>query len=111
MKRTQSIIKTVDWEKLGGLVPVVTQDYTTNRVLMVGFMNKEAFEKTLREKKVTYFSRTKKRLWTKGETSGHFQFVKAIFLDCDNDTLLIKVEQKGRVCHTNHTTCFFKKMV
>jgi len=79
----------LDWKKLNGLIPVVTQDFKTNKVLMLGFMNKEALKKTLKERKVTYFSRVRKKLWTKGETSGNFQLVKEIFLDCDNDTLLI----------------------
>jgi len=100
----------LNWEKLNGLIPVVTQDYKTNKVLMLGFMNREALKKTLKEGKVTYFSRTRKKLWTKGETSGNFQLVKEIFLDCDNDTLLIMVDQIGNVCHTGHKTCFFRKL-
>ena len=101
----------LNWKKLNGLIPVVTQDFKTNKVLMLGFMNKEALRKTLKEGKVTYFSRVRKKLWTKGETSGNFQLVKEIFLDCDNDTLLIKINQKGNVCHTGHKTCFFKKIL
>ena len=100
----------LDWKKLNGLIPVVTQDFKTNKVLMLGFMNKEALKKTLKERKVTYFSRVRKKLWTKCETSGNFQLVKEIFLDCDNDTLLIKVDQKGNVCHTGHKTCFYQKI-
>ena len=100
----------LDWKKLNGLIPVVTQDFKTNKVLMLGFMNKEALKKTLKERKVTYFSRVRKKLWTKGETSGNFQLVKEIFLDCDNDTLLIKINQKGNVCHTGHKTCFYQKI-
>lgn len=100
----------LNWKKGKGLIPVITQDFKTNKVLMLGFMNKKAFEKTLREGKVTYFSRSKKKLWQKGETSGNFQLVKEIYLDCDHDTLLIKVEQKGVVCHTGRNTCFFKKI-
>ena len=73
-------------------------------------MNKEALEETLKKRKITYFSRTKGRLWTKGETSGNFQLLKEIFLDCDNDTLLLKVVQTGNVCHTGNKTCFFKKI-
>ena len=101
----------INWEKINGLIPVITQDYKTNKVLMLGFMNKIALEKTLKEGKVTYFSRTRKKLWQKGETSGNFQLVKEIMLDCDNDTLLIKVEQIGNVCHTGNKTCFFKKIL
>lgn len=101
----------LNWKKLNGLIPVIAQDYKTNKVLMLGFMNKEALKKTIKEGRVTYFSRIRKKLWTKGETSGHFQLVKEIFLDCDNDTLLIKVDQKGNVCHTGHKTCFFQKIL
>lgn len=100
----------LNWEKLDGLIPVITQEYKSNKVLMLGFMNKEALKKTLKERKVTYFSRVRKKLWTKGEKSGNFQLVKEIFLDCDNDTLLIKVEQIGNVCHTGNKTCFFRKI-
>ena len=100
----------LNWEKLNGLIPVVTQDFKTGKVLMLAFMNKEALKKTLRTKKVTYWSRSRKKLWTKGETSGHFQLVRGIWLDCDNDTLLIKVDQKGNVCHTGHKTCFYQKI-
>jgi len=101
----------LDWKKLNGLIPVVTQDFKTNKVLMLGFMNKEALKKTLKEGKVTYFSRVRKKLWTKGETSGNFQLVKEIWLDCDSDTLLIKAKPRGNVCHTGNKTCFFKKIL
>jgi len=94
---------------MGGLVPAVAQDAKTRKVLMVGFMNKPALEKTLKEGRATYFSRTRKKLWTKGETSGNYQTVKEILLDCDNDTILLKVEQKGNVCHTGRKTCFLQK--
>ena len=95
-----------DFEKGNGLVPVVIQDNTTMKVLMVGYMNKEALEKTEKEKKVTFFSRSKNRLWTKGETSGNFLFVKEIMTDCDNDTLLIMVDPAGPVCHKGTSSCF-----
>lgn len=88
------------------LVPVIIQDNNTQKVLMLGFMNEEAFSKTEEEDKVTFFSRSKQRLWTKGETSGNFLLVKEILTDCDNDTLLIKVEPAGPVCHTGADTCF-----
>jgi len=107
----KDLIKNIDWEKLNGIIPVITQDFKTKKVLMLGFMNKAALKKTLKEGKVTYWSRTRKKLWTKGETSGNFQLVKEIWLDCDNDSLLIKVDQKGNVCHTGHKTCFFKKIL
>ena len=100
----------LNWSKLNGLIPVVTQDYKTGKVLMLGFMNKVALKKTLKEGKITYWSRTRKKLWTRGETSGHFQLVKGIFLDCDNDTFLIKVEQIGNACHTGQKTCFYQKI-
>ncbi len=100
----------IDWGKMKGLIPVVTQDFKTGKVLMLAFMDKEALKKTLQTKKVTYWSRSRKKLWTKGETSGSFQLVKGIWLDCDNDSLLIKVKQIGRVCHTGHKTCFFQKI-
>ncbi len=96
----------IDFQKAGGLVPAVIQDEKTAKVLMVGFMNEEALNKTTTEGKVTFFSRTKQRLWTKGETSGNFLLVKKIIQDCDNDTLLIKAEPIGPTCHTGSDTCF-----
>lgn len=96
----------IDFNKGNGLVPVVIQDYTTLQVLMVGFMNEEALEKTVRDGKVTFFSRSKNRLWTKGETSGNFLYVKEIITDCDNDSILIKANPSGPVCHTGNTSCF-----
>lgn len=89
-----------------GLIPVIIQDFYTKIILMLGFMNKEAFEKTLTDQKVTFFSRSKGKLWTKGETSGNYLIVKKIITDCDNDTLLIKVVPMGPVCHTGSDTCF-----
>lgn len=96
----------VDFNKDGGLVPAVIQDWTTNKVLMLGYMNEEAFLKTQAEGKVTFYSRSKKRLWTKGETSGNFLMVKDIKLDCDQDALLLKVEPIGPTCHTGAATCW-----
>lgn len=96
-----------DFEKMPeGLVPVVVQDDVTRAVLMLGYMNSEAFEKTQRENRVTFYSRSKKRLWTKGETSGNFLDVKSMHLDCDSDALLIKVIPAGPVCHTGSATCW-----
>jgi phosphoribosyl-ATP pyrophosphohydrolase/phosphoribosyl-AMP cyclohydrolase len=89
-----------------GLVPVIIQDAVSNKVLMLGFMNAEALEKTKAEGKVSFFSRSKQRLWTKGESSNNFLFVKEIITDCDNDTLLIKASPAGPVCHTGADTCF-----
>ncbi len=97
---------TIDFQKSGGLVPVIIQDATTRNVLMLGYMNEEAFNKTTAEGKVTFFSRTKNRLWTKGETTGHFLHVVDIKLDCDQDTLLIKVNPEGPTCHTGTDTCW-----
>jgi phosphoribosyl-ATP pyrophosphohydrolase/phosphoribosyl-AMP cyclohydrolase len=96
----------IDFTKLNGLVPCVIQDAVTLRVLMLGFMNEEAYLKTLSEKKVTFFSRSKNRLWTKGETSGNFFELIDILIDCDNDTLLVKVKPLGPACHTGADTCF-----
>ncbi len=96
----------IDFKKGNGLVPVVIQDNNTLQVLMVGYMNEEAFEKTNNERKVTFFSRGKNRLWTKGETSGNFLYVEEILSDCDNDSILIKVNPVGPVCHTGNISCF-----
>lgn len=96
----------IDFEKVNGLVPAVIQDVDTNVVLMLGYMNQEALDKTLETKQVTFFSRTKQRLWTKGETSGNFMMVRSITVDCDNDTLLVKAKPLGPVCHTGDDTCF-----
>lgn len=96
----------IDFSKGNGLIPAVIQDSRTLQVLMVGWMNEEAFEKTGRENKVTFFSRSRNRLWTKGETSGNFLYVEEIQPDCDNDSLLIKVKPAGPVCHTGSTSCF-----
>lgn len=96
----------MDFDKLEGLVPAIIQDARTEKVLMLGFMNPEALEKTRREGKVTFYSRTRKRLWTKGEESGNFLFVEEILEDCDRDTLLIRARPEGPVCHTGSDTCF-----
>jgi phosphoribosyl-ATP pyrophosphohydrolase/phosphoribosyl-AMP cyclohydrolase len=96
----------IDFTKTNGLVPVIIQDEQTLEVLMLGYMNQEAYDKTTKEQKVTFFSRTKNRLWTKGEESGNFLNVKSISLDCDNDTLLIKVNPIGATCHTGSRSCF-----
>ncbi len=96
----------MDFNKLNGLIPAIIQDARTNTVLMLGFMNPEALEKTRQEGKVTFFSRTKNRLWTKGEESGNFLHVVEILEDCDQDTLLIKANPQGPVCHTGSDTCF-----
>ena len=97
---------TLDFNKMGGLIPAIIQDDKTQKVLMLGFMNEEAYDKTLKTGKVTFWSRTKNALWTKGETSGNFLNVVSIKADCDNDTLLIKVNPDGPVCHTCTDTCW-----
>lgn len=94
------------FEKNTGLIPVIIQDFLNLKVLMLGYMNQEAFDKTLQEKRVTFFSRSKNRLWTKGETSGHFLELIDWKLDCDNDTILIKAKPLGPTCHNGTTTCF-----
>lgn len=96
----------IDFDKTDGLIPVVIQDDQTLEVLMLGYMNREAYEKTVQENVVTFFSRSKSRLWTKGETSGNFLHVKSINIDCDNDTLLVKVKPDGPTCHTGSRSCF-----
>jgi phosphoribosyl-ATP pyrophosphohydrolase/phosphoribosyl-AMP cyclohydrolase len=97
----------IDFSKTtDGLVPVIVQEYNTLKVLMLGYMNQAAYEKTQKENRVTFFSRSKNRLWTKGETSGNYLNVKNIQLDCDNDTLLIQASPNGPTCHTGATTCF-----
>ena len=93
-----------------GLVPVITQDYKTNEVLMMAYMNEEAFIKSMETGKVHYFSRSRNKLWLKGETSGHFQIIKSVNLDCDGDALLIKVEQVEAACHTGHYSCFYREL-
>lgn len=106
---------TLSWEdfKLNsdGMIPVIAQDYKTNEVLMLAYMNQEAFEKTVAEGVMTYYSRSRNELWTKGMTSGNYQYVKALTIDCDNDTILAKVEPLGPACHTGNQTCFFHDLV
>lgn len=99
----------LNFNKLNGLIPAVVQDSQTNKVLMVGFMNQEALDKTIKEGKVTFYSRSKERLWTKGEESGNFLELKEVIPDCDNDTVLIKANPTGPVCHTGSDTCFNEK--
>lgn len=99
----------INFSKLNGLVPCVVQDAKTSKVLMLGFMNEEAYQKTMREKRLTFYSRSKQRLWTKGETSGNFLELVDTLIDCDNDTLLFKVKPKGPACHTGADTCFNEK--
>ena len=101
----------LDFEKTGGLIPAIAQDAETGEVLMLAFMNQEAWEETLKTGRATYYSRSRNTLWVKGLTSGHIQNVKEIRVDCDNDTVLLKVEQVGgAACHTGHASCFFQQV-
>ena len=101
----------IDFDKMGGLAPAIIQDNETGEVLMLGFMNPEAWEMTLKTGKATFYSRTRNQLWVKGETSGNVQIVKEIRIDCDNDTILLKIEQVGgAACHTGYKSCFFRKV-
>ncbi len=100
-----------DFEKMGGLVPVIVQDWKSGEVLMLAYMNKEAWEKTLETGKAHYFSRSRRKIWLKGESSGHIQVVKEIYLDCDQDTVLLKIEQiGGAACHKGYKSCFYRRL-
>lgn len=101
----------IDFEKGNGLVPVIVQDDVTGDVLMLAYMNEEAYHKTIETGKATYWSRSRKKLWVKGESSGNIQEVKKIYVDCDEDTILLKVRQVGgAACHTGHRSCFYRQM-
>ena len=100
----------IDWVKMDNLIPVITQDATTNEVLMLAYMNQEALELTLKTNYAHYFSRSKQRIWKKGESSNHLQEIVEVLVDCDNDTLLLKVNQEGVACHTGRKSCFFTKL-
>jgi len=103
----KNLVQRIDWKKCNDLIPAIIQNNSTKIVLMLGYMNRESLEKTLQDKQVCFFSRTKNRLWTKGETSGNFLEVLDIKLDCDNDTLLVQAKPKGPTCHTGNISCFF----
>src|SRR4051795_4062299 len=101
----------IDFDKAGGLVPAVAQDADTGEVLMLAWMNREAFEETVRTGRAVYFSRSRNRLWRKGEESGHVQEVRGVFVDCDADTVLLKVKQVGgAACHEGYASCFFREV-
>jgi phosphoribosyl-AMP cyclohydrolase len=101
----------LDFDKAGGLVPAIAQDADTGEVLMLAWMNREAFEETVRTGRAVYFSRSRNKLWRKGEESGHFQEVKGVFIDCDADTVLLKVKQiGGAACHEGYKSCFFRQL-
>ena len=105
------IIESANFKKLGGLLPVVTQDASSNKVLMQAFMNEEALKLTLQTGKVHYWSRTRKKIWLKGESSGHTQILKEAYLDCDKDAILLLVHQIGVCCHTGAKTCFHNQVI
>ena len=107
---TEDLLKKLDFNKGNGLIPVVVQDAESKKVLMLAYANKEALEKTLNTGYANYWSRSRKKLWKKGETSGHTQKIKQVMTDCDYDTLLYVVEQKGPACHTGEYTCFYNKL-
>jgi len=94
-----------------GLIPAIVQDYKTGEVLMMAYMNKASLKKTLASGKACFWSRSRRKYWTKGETSGNFQFVKAMYYDCDMDTLLVKVRQAGVACHTGNRSCFYRRLL
>ena len=100
----------LDFEKGNGLIPTVIQDYESNEVLMVAYMSEESLKLTLESKKTWFYSRSRNELWNKGATSGHLQYVKEIKIDCDNDTLLVLVEQVGAACHTGERSCFYRSL-
>ena len=103
-------LESVNFEKGNGLVPTIVQDYKSKEVLMLAYMNKESLKKTLEGDTTWFYSRSRNELWNKGATSGHFQYVKEIKIDCDNDTILILVEQVGAACHTGNKTCFYRDL-
>ncbi|EKQ53307.1 MULTISPECIES: phosphoribosyl-AMP cyclohydrolase [unclassified Clostridium] len=103
-------VEQVDFEKGNGLIPAIVQDYKTKEVLMLAYMSKESLKKTLEEKTTWFYSRSRDELWNKGATSGHFQYVKEIKIDCDNDTILMLVEQVGAACHTGNISCFYRDL-
>lgn len=100
----------IDFDKSGGLIPAIAQDYQTKEVLMLAYMNRESLIKTLEGETAWYYSRSRKELWNKGATSGHLQYVKEIKVDCDNDTILLLVDQVGAACHTGNRTCFYRDL-
>ena len=100
----------IDFKKGNGLVPTIVQDFKTKEVLMLAYMNEESLRKTLEGDRTWFYSRSRNELWNKGATSGHFQYVKEIKVDCDNDTILVLVEQKGAACHTGNRTCFYRDL-
>lgn len=115
MEKRNNLKSVFEWSQMklnsDGMVPVIVQDFETNAVLMLAYMNEASYEKTLELGLMTYWSRSRNELWTKGLTSGHVQYVKELYLDCDNDTILAKVVQTGAACHTGNYTCFYRSML
>ncbi|NFE94121.1 phosphoribosyl-AMP cyclohydrolase [Clostridium botulinum] len=103
-------INIINFDKGNGLIPAVIQDYKSKEVLMLGYMSKESLKKTLEGDTTWFYSRSRRKLWNKGATSGHFQYIKEIKIDCDNDTILISVNQKGVACHTGNKSCFYRDL-
>ncbi|KAA0258429.1 phosphoribosyl-AMP cyclohydrolase [Deferribacter autotrophicus] len=110
MNALESAISKIDWKKMNGLVPVIVQDVKTNNILMQAYVNQEALKLTIETGKCHYFSRSRKSIWQKGETSGNIQYIKEIYVDCDGDCILYRVVQKGVACHTGEYSCFFEKI-
>lgn len=110
MKKASIDIKILKYDK-NGLIPAIIQDFRNNEVLMIAYMNRESLRRTIKLQKTCFWSRSRKEYWLKGETSGHFQFVKSIAYDCDMDALLIKVRQVGAACHTGNRSCFYRRIV
>ena len=110
-----NLVSSMDFDEFklnsDGMIPVITQDYKTGQVLMLAYMTKEAFQETLRTGKMTYYSRSRNELWCKGVTSGHYQYVKSLSIDCDKDTILARVIQVGAACHTGNYSCFYRALV
>lgn len=104
-------IDLIDFDKGNGLIPAIVQDYKTKEILMLAYMSKESLSKTLEDKTTWFYSRSRDELWNKGATSGNFQMVKEIYLDCDLDTILILVDQKGVACHTGERSCFYRRLL
>ena len=107
---TAESITVPDFSRSGGLLPAIAQDVETNEILMLAYMNEESFQETLRKGQAVYWSRSRNRLWHKGEESGHFQTIEAISIDCDADTILLKVHQQGAACHEGYRSCFFRRV-
>jgi phosphoribosyl-AMP cyclohydrolase len=110
LKKASIDIKILKYDK-NGLIPAIIQDFRNNEVLMIAYMNRESLRRTIKLQKTCFWSRSRKEYWLKGETSGHFQFVKSIAYDCDMDALLIKVRQVGAACHTGNRSCFYRRIV